>query len=123
MFTNTATITTTSADSDPSNNSAEAGLIVTAATLVIGLLLGTVAGYYGGALGEVLMRIVEVFQAFPFLLAAITMAAVLQPKLGRGIWTPMVALIASLPSSSSCTATRSTAPRSRSNTADRKSGV
>jgi peptide/nickel transport system permease protein len=40
------------------------------------------------------MRIVEIFQAFPFLLAAITMAAVLQPKLGKGIWTPMVALIA-----------------------------
>ena len=71
----------------------KAGLFVTAATVFIGLLLGTVAGYYGGLLGEVLMRIVEVFQAFPFLLAAITMAAVLQPKLGRGIWTPMVALI------------------------------
>ena len=40
------------------------------------------------------MRFVEIFQAFPFLLAAITMAAILQPKLGRGIWTPMLALIA-----------------------------
>ena len=71
----------------------KAGLIVTAATLFIGLSLGTLAGYYGGPLDEVLMRIVEIFMAFPFLLAAITMAAVLQPKLGRGIWTPMVALI------------------------------
>jgi peptide/nickel transport system permease protein len=72
----------------------KAGLIVTAATLVIGLAIGTMAAYYGGKLDEVLMRIVEIFQAFPFLLAAITMAAVLQPKLGKGIWTPMVALIA-----------------------------
>ena len=72
----------------------KAGLLVTGATLVIGLTVGTVAAYYGGRVDEVLMRIVEIFQAFPFLLAAITMAAVLQPRLGRGIWTPMVALIA-----------------------------
>jgi peptide/nickel transport system permease protein len=72
----------------------KAGLIVTGATLVIGLTIGTMAAYYGGKLDEILMRIVEIFQAFPFLLAAITMAAVLQPKLGKGIWTPMVALIA-----------------------------
>jgi len=70
------------------------GLICTGATLVIGLLLGTISAYYGGALDEVLMRIVEIFQAFPFLLAAITMSAVLQPKLGKGIWTPIVALVA-----------------------------
>jgi peptide/nickel transport system permease protein len=72
----------------------KAGLIVTGATLVVGLAVGTMAAYYGGKLDEILMRIVEIFQAFPFLLAAITMAAVLQPKLGKGIWTPMVALIA-----------------------------
>jgi peptide/nickel transport system permease protein len=72
----------------------KAGLIVTGATLAIGLTVGTLAAYYGGRVDEVLMRIVEIFQAFPFLLAAITMAAVLQPRLGRGIWTPMVALIA-----------------------------
>ena len=71
----------------------KAGLIVTFATVLIGLTLGTVAAFYGGRVDNVLMRIVEIFQAFPFLLAAITMAAVLQPKLGKGIWTPMVALI------------------------------
>jgi peptide/nickel transport system permease protein len=71
----------------------KAGLVVSAATLLIGVTTGTVAAYYGGIVDEILMRIVEIFQAFPFLLAAITMAAVLQPKLGRGIWTPIVALI------------------------------
>mgnify|MGYP006301321047 CR=1 FL=1 len=39
------------------------------------------------------MRIVEIFMAFPYLLAALTVATVLQPKLGKGIWTPMIALI------------------------------
>jgi peptide/nickel transport system permease protein len=72
----------------------KAGLIVTFATLVIGLTVGTLASYYGGALDEIVMRVVEIFQAFPYLLAAITMSSVLQPRLGRGIWTPMVALIA-----------------------------
>lgn len=72
----------------------KAGLIATGATLLIGLFIGTVAAFYGGKIDEFLMRIVEIFQAFPFLLAAITMAAVLQPRLGKGIWTPMVALIA-----------------------------
>jgi peptide/nickel transport system permease protein len=72
----------------------KAGLIVSAATLLIGVTIGTVAAFYGGLVDETLMRVVEVFQAFPFLLAAITMAAVLQPKLGRGIWTPIVALVA-----------------------------
>jgi len=72
----------------------KAGLIVTFSTLVIGLSLGTVAAYFGGRVDEIIMRIVEIFMAFPFLLAALTMAAVLQPRLGRGIWAPMVALIA-----------------------------
>jgi peptide/nickel transport system permease protein len=72
----------------------KAGLIVSAATLLIGVTIGTVAAFYGGLVDETLMRVVEIFQAFPFLLAAITMAAVLQPKLGRGIWTPIVALVA-----------------------------
>jgi peptide/nickel transport system permease protein len=72
----------------------KAGLIVTFATVAIGLTIGTIAAYYGGKLDEFLMRIVEIFMAFPFLLAAITIAAVLQPRLGRGIWAPMFALIA-----------------------------
>ena len=72
----------------------KAGLIVSTVTLFIGVTLGTAAAYYGGIIDEALMRIVEIFQAFPFLLAAITMAAVLQPKLGRGIWTPIAALVA-----------------------------
>lgn len=70
------------------------GLIVTGATLIIGLTLGMISGYYGGMIDEIIMRIVEVFMAFPFLLAAITMAAVLQPTLGRSLAVGMLALIA-----------------------------
>ena len=70
------------------------GLITTALTLAIGLLVGSIASYYGGWVDEILMRIVEVFQAFPFLLAAITLTAVLQAKIGRGLYTGMLALVA-----------------------------
>lgn len=71
------------------------GLIVTGSTLLIGLVIGSVAGFYGGWIDEVLMRITEVFMAFPFLLAAITLTAVIKstyPHL-QGITIAMVALI------------------------------
>ncbi len=69
------------------------GLIVTGATLLIGLTVGTIAAYYGGWVDELLMRIVEIFMAFPFLLATITAAAVLQPKIGKSIVVGMIALV------------------------------
>ena len=69
------------------------GIVVTATTVAVGLTVGSIAAYYGGWTDEVLMRIVEIFMAFPFLLAAITMSAVLQARIGRGIITGMIALI------------------------------
>jgi peptide/nickel transport system permease protein len=71
------------------------GVLITMATILLGLVVGTTSGYFGGWLDEVLMRIVEVFMGFPFLLAAITLAAVLgtSPRFDR-ITTGMIALIA-----------------------------
>ena len=71
------------------------GLLVTGATVLIGLVIGSVAGYYGGWIDEVLMRITEVFMAFPFLLAAITLTAVIKSRYPhlQGITIAMVALI------------------------------
>ena len=60
------------------------GVVITVCTAIIGLTVGSVAAYYGGRLDDVLMRITEVFQAFPFLLAAITLTSVLQTIYGRG---------------------------------------
>jgi peptide/nickel transport system permease protein len=71
----------------------QVGLIITACTLLIGLVIGSIAGFYGGWLDEILMRVVEIFLAFPFLLAAITMATELQARLGRGLIVSMIALI------------------------------
>jgi peptide/nickel transport system permease protein len=60
------------------------GVVITLFTTIIGLAVGSISAYYGGWLDEVLMRIVEIFQAFPFLLAAITLTSVLQTIYGRG---------------------------------------
>ncbi len=73
----------------------QVGIAVTLATLMIGLTVGSVAGYYGGWTDEVLMRVVEVVMAFPFLLAAITLASILRsnPNLGQGTLPALIALI------------------------------
>jgi peptide/nickel transport system permease protein len=48
---------------------------------VIGIPLGAAAGYFGGWLDEVIMRITDIFLAFPPLLLALALAAVLPPSL------------------------------------------
>jgi peptide/nickel transport system permease protein len=70
-----------------------AGLLIVALALLVGLTVGSVAGYFGGWIDDVLMRVTEIFLAFPFLIAALTLAAVLQPKLGRGLYTGIIALV------------------------------
>lgn len=71
------------------------GLAITFASLLIGLTIGSISAYYGGWIDEILMRVVEVFQAFPFLLAAITLATVLrsQPEF-QGVAPAVIALVA-----------------------------
>ena len=64
-------------------------LLVVGLSSLIGVLIGTIAAYYGGATDEVLMRIVDVFYSIPYLVAAMVLTAVL----GRGLNNAMVALI------------------------------
>jgi len=60
------------------------GVVIALVTTLVGILVGSISGFYGGWIDELLMRIAEIFQAFPFLLAAITMTSVLQTIYGRG---------------------------------------
>ena len=71
----------------------EVGLFVTACAVLIGGTLGAISGYAGGWIDMVIQRIVELFLAFPFLLAAITMATVLWPSIRNGVVTGIIALI------------------------------
>jgi peptide/nickel transport system permease protein len=70
-----------------------AGIVVTFSTVLVGLIVGSLSAFYGGWLDDVLMRITEIFMAFPFLLAALLMASILVPRFGRSIWPPTIALI------------------------------
>jgi len=69
------------------------GVVIVGITVIIGVIVGSVASYFGGWIDDVLMRITEIFMAFPFLLAALTLASILVPAFGRGIWPAMIALI------------------------------
>jgi peptide/nickel transport system permease protein len=56
------------------------GFLVVAVAILIGIPMGVLAGYYGGWLDDVLMRVTDVFLAFPPLLLAIAIAAALGPS-------------------------------------------
>jgi peptide/nickel transport system permease protein len=49
--------------------------------LILGVTIGILAGYIGGPLEALLMRIVDVFLAFPLILIALALAAILGPSL------------------------------------------
>lgn len=54
---------------------------VAIAVLLIGPLLGALAGYFGGWLDEVIMRITDIFLAFPAIVLAMAFVAILGPNL------------------------------------------
>lgn len=66
------------------------GVIVISASLLIGLFLGTISGYFGGLADEVIMRLVDGFLAIPSMFLALALAG----ALGPGIVNMMIALVA-----------------------------
>jgi peptide/nickel transport system permease protein len=55
--------------------------IAVSVSVSIGLAVGAAAGHFGGWMDEVLMRLVDVLQAFPGILLAIAFAAILGPSI------------------------------------------
>lgn len=64
------------------------GFIAVGLALFVGIPLGAIAGYYGGWIDEAIMRIVDILYAFPFLVLALTVVAII----GRGYWEMVLAL-------------------------------
>jgi peptide/nickel transport system permease protein len=64
------------------------GLIAVAVSAVVGVPLGAIAGYFRGAVGMVIMRIMDMLLAFPSLLLAMALAV----ALGPGLTSAMVAV-------------------------------
>ena len=57
------------------------GLVSTAVATLIGISVGAIAGYYGGRVDDVLMRLTEFFQTIPTLAMAVVLVAIFQPTL------------------------------------------
>ncbi len=57
------------------------GLTVVSVSSIVGMLLGSIAGYFGGVIDDVISRAVDVLMAFPGILLAIALVAVLGPSL------------------------------------------
>lgn len=77
-------------------NSLTIGIVSTVLSALAGTALGATAGYYGGAYDNVIMRILDVFQAVPSMLLAIAISA----TLGTGYINCIIALtISGIPGS------------------------
>lgn len=57
------------------------GLVVVGVSATIGIAMGSVAGYFGGRIDEAISRLIDILLAFPGLLLAIALVAVLGPSL------------------------------------------
>jgi peptide/nickel transport system permease protein len=65
------------------------GFLVVLANLFVGVILGSLAGYFGGVIDEIIMRITDIFYAIPFLV----MAMALVVAIGRGLQSIILVLI------------------------------
>lgn len=57
------------------------GLVVVGVSATVGIALGSIAGYFGGRIDEAISRVIDILLAFPGLLLAIALVAVLGPSL------------------------------------------
>ncbi len=77
--------------------STETVLVIMSSCLIIGILVGTISGYFGGQVDEALMRITDIFLAFPPLILALAIVAALGPGLTNAmlaisfVWWPWYA--------------------------------
>lgn len=70
------------------------GFVVVGISMVVGVILGTVAGYYGKASDSIIMRFIDIMMAIPNILLAISIVA----ALGAGLVNLMIAVgIGSIP--------------------------
>ncbi len=68
-----------------SQQSLKIGIYSTAFAAVAGIILGALAGYYGGRIDNLIMRFLDVYQGIPMFLLCVTLAAVLGPSLRNAI--------------------------------------
>lgn len=70
------------------------GIFTTLGVLVIGGIMGALAGFYGGWLDAILARLGDIFFALPLILGAIVINQLPAFRDNRSVWTVVVALVA-----------------------------
>ena len=76
-----------------------AGLAVIIIGSTLGVIIGAIAGYAGGIIDELLMRLTELFMAFPFIILAMAVTAALGPDIQNAVialsvvWWPRYARV------------------------------
>lgn len=79
---------------------AEIAFVIIGTSILIGITTGSIAGFFGGRIDEVLMRITDLFVAFPTLVLAVAVALALGPGVNHVIeanvvaWWPVYARLA-----------------------------
>ena len=69
------------------------GILVTAITMALSILVGAISGFFGGWVDNVSMRIAEVFLVFPSLLLILVFVRIFTLTVGEPFWTiPMVGI-------------------------------
>lgn len=76
------------------------GFVASLAAVLFGTILGAVAGYFGGKVDDLLMRITEIFQTIPSFVFAILLVAILSPSIQSVViaiavvsWPPVARLV------------------------------
>ncbi|MGQ9366048.1 ABC transporter permease subunit [Azospirillum sp. A39] len=69
------------------------GLIVVTLSLAVGLTLGMVAGFFGGAVDIAIMRLIDIMLAMPSLLLAVVVAAILGPGLFNAMLSVAIVVV------------------------------
>lgn len=76
------------------------GFVATLAAVTLGVILGSVAGYYGGIVDDLLMRFTEFFQTIPSFVFAIVLVAIFTPSIASIVaaiaivsWPPVARLV------------------------------
>lgn len=76
------------------------GFIVEGIAVTLGVTLGAIAGYFGGLIDNIIMRLVDLLMAFPFLILCIAIVAVIGPGLtnmmlvlGSVVWVDFARIV------------------------------
>jgi len=73
--------------------SLQMGFTAVLGAALLGIVIGSIAGYYGGWTDNLLMRFLDIYQGIPMFLLTVTLAAVLGPSLQNAILAIGIALI------------------------------